>query len=294
MAGQSGHNLQILRGQRGCRLPFERPDVGNGYASAGPVTVRQMTPEEREKYGPPKIPRDRDLRRGEVAFAVEHASSLQHAARMARVSVARMKKEMARHCVAVPEEWKEAEEMPAIELTEKEYEKILPPNQNQSNPPEPDKNKPVEDLRKTRREIFKEKLTKELYLQLKEEGLTDNAVLDKVGLPRWTDLMTRMKEKWGLLNQGIKAPSLKPVAEPSRIQQVEEEAAVPGRFTIAQAIELHDDLEEDKDSIEFLLAAIKNTAVSPRVKNLLTWYRDEYQRSLQRVHEVFNTTTVEV
>jgi len=32
-------------------LPFERHDVGKGYASCGAVETRQATPEECEKYG---------------------------------------------------------------------------------------------------------------------------------------------------------------------------------------------------------------------------------------------------
>ena len=55
VAFHSGHNLKIAKRQYGCRLPFEIVDAnaGEGYAGAGPVTTRQMTEEERKRYGPP-------------------------------------------------------------------------------------------------------------------------------------------------------------------------------------------------------------------------------------------------
>lgn len=37
---------------QGIKLPFETRDAGDGYAASGECVTRQMTDEEREKYGP--------------------------------------------------------------------------------------------------------------------------------------------------------------------------------------------------------------------------------------------------
>ena len=39
----------------GCKLPFESPSVGDGYAASGECVIRQMTPAERERYGEAKV-----------------------------------------------------------------------------------------------------------------------------------------------------------------------------------------------------------------------------------------------
>lgn len=49
----STQNTKIAKSKfGGIRLPCEQRDVGNGYASSGPVITRQMTEEEIAKYGP--------------------------------------------------------------------------------------------------------------------------------------------------------------------------------------------------------------------------------------------------
>lgn len=49
------HNTKISSSRYGCRLPFETPGVGNGYAGSGPVTVYHLDPEEiMRRYGPAK------------------------------------------------------------------------------------------------------------------------------------------------------------------------------------------------------------------------------------------------
>lgn len=49
----STQNTKIAKSKfGGIRFPSEQSDVGNGYASSGPVITRQMTPEEIAKYGP--------------------------------------------------------------------------------------------------------------------------------------------------------------------------------------------------------------------------------------------------
>ena len=67
---------------------------------------------------------------------------------------------------------------------------------------------------------------------------------------------------------------------------------VPARLTIAQAIELHYDLKEDKESLDSILMAFEKSNISTRVKSMLIWHRDEYQRSLDKVYQVFTNTHV--
>ena len=46
-------NTNIPKSRLGIRLPHESPSIGDGYAASGACTVRQMTDEERERYGQP-------------------------------------------------------------------------------------------------------------------------------------------------------------------------------------------------------------------------------------------------
>lgn len=106
----SGRNTCIARSRLGeVRFPprpAEPPTEVNVYYMPMEDVIK--------KYGPPSPRRDRDLSRGQVAFAVGRAGSLKEAAMMIRVSEARMKKEMARHCIATPKEWKEAERVQIV------------------------------------------------------------------------------------------------------------------------------------------------------------------------------------
>jgi len=298
VAGQSGHNLSIAKSRLGApRFPFERSDVGDGYAGAGPVTVRQMTPDERAKYGPPEIPKDRILTRGEVVFAVEQASSLQHAARMARVSVTRMKNEMARHCVAVPGKWKEdkpMEENTQLIIEKPEYKNLGVdgnPNTTESvGQAEP------ETQPKTRREIIHERITKEQYLELKAQGMSDKKIIEIQGIPtNWLDAFGLVKRgEWGITTpKVVKNPDNPGQQEPqvSETKASEEPTQeTTGRLTIAQVVQLREELIEDLDDITRIIENIDYA--SPRVEKLLEYYRNIFQCSLDRINKVFSTTEV--
>lgn len=285
MAGQSGHNLKIAPSRYGCRLPFERSDVGDGYAGAGPLLIRKMTDEEWARYGPATVPKGRDLSRGEVAFVVENAASLAHAARMARVSEARMKKEMARHCIAVPERWKEdVNNMPAIKMTEAEAREKLPPA---------DTGQTAENARpKTRLEILMEKLPKEQYLQLKAEGLSDVKILKQVGAGQWIDLMTIVKKKWGVGGMSLRPPKAgKRVAEPEKTATAAEPQ--PG-VTVADALRIRGEITDDIECLENILNVSERAELTGRVIAMLAWYRDSYRQALARMEEAFSRTAVEL
>jgi len=61
--GQSGHKTSVGRHRLGCRLPFEKSDVGDGYAASGPVVEYKLTPDELAKYGAPAAPREHKRQR---------------------------------------------------------------------------------------------------------------------------------------------------------------------------------------------------------------------------------------
>ena len=75
--GQSGHNTHMGRHRLGCRMPFEHSDVGDGYASPGPVTVYKLSPEEiRHKYGAPAGKREFEKQRMTKGYLAERLQTL--------------------------------------------------------------------------------------------------------------------------------------------------------------------------------------------------------------------------
>jgi|GEM_PF-2819870 len=205
MSGQSGHNLRIARSRLGSpRFPFETKGAGDGYAGAGPIKTYKLNPEEiAARYGPPVPRKDRDLTRGEVKYAMESSTCLEDAARRIGVSIARIKKEMARHCIAVPEHWKEAEEMSLEE--------------------------------------FKTTLTKEKYLELKRQGLSDKKILESVGL-KYTNnqkFLTDAKKEWGVAGMIVR-PQKEQQPEPS----IQPSAGDTPENIIDQAPKVADDSDE--------------------------------------------------
>lgn len=330
MAGESGHNLRIARSRLGSpRFPFERSDVGDGYAAAGPITVRQMTPEERARYGPPVAPKDRDLGRGEAAFVVDNAASLEHAARIARVSVAKMKNEIARHCVAVPEGWKEGEtmndiqgfdnpqtsdtiEQGVIESPENKGFEVFDKTDNsyttEQDPPAFCESTSGRRFTAERIARAEKSLSREEYVRLKNEGVTDLKIKKTKGFSG--DLMVALKKKWGLEDLNLrKAPPRKASAKPPEEPKTDtvlpahtEESkealrtrAVAVGLTITQALQLRVELTEDIDSLNRILdVAQRGAELTDRVVQMLTWYRDSYRQHLERIEEVFSRTVVQL
>lgn len=98
MSTQSGHNISLSKSKFGCRFPFERPDAGDGYAASSPVTARQMTPEERAKYGPaksrPRTYTDK-ISAEKVTQALDEAESVEEAAKALNMHPQRLKLRMA-------------------------------------------------------------------------------------------------------------------------------------------------------------------------------------------------------
>ena len=106
----NSNNLSIGRSKLGApRFPFERSDAGDGYAASSPVVSRQMTPEERAKYGPVKARRqklDNRLSAEKINGALLIASSAEEAAEILQVHPQRLKLKLSELKITPP--WKEA------------------------------------------------------------------------------------------------------------------------------------------------------------------------------------------
>ncbi|RJQ25548.1 MAG: hypothetical protein C4589_11160 [Peptococcaceae bacterium] len=262
MAGQSGHNLSIRNSRRGYpRFPFERSDVGDGYAGAGPVITYWMSPEEiAARYG---VPPTKSGARKPVFFNWKRKKKIKKEDKM-EITVERNE----------------------TAVLDENYEVLR--NASQTGP----EGAQPPERPKTQREILEEKLTKESYLQYKQEGLSDDAVLIKLGLPTmWRSSLTKLKVEWGLLGMKINTPI--PVAAAAGAVREKDEPAT-ARMTIAQALELRDELGDDINDLEYLLQQAEGVSLSPRLVKMLIWYHDEYQRCLERIKEVFNSVTIAI
>ncbi|MCL6635492.1 MAG: hypothetical protein K6T29_06955 [Peptococcaceae bacterium] len=236
--GESGHNLRIAKSRLGSpRLPFEIKGVGNGYAAAGPVTVRKMTEEERARYGPP-VPVQRFKPTKEEECGMESV----------------------REYIAYVDTGVEDDAGAAPEDTEP-VESIEPTNPQSNN-----------------------RLTREEYLRLKNEGLSDRKIMGLYGM-KSTSEFYKQKKDWGLL--GLRVSQQRPTG--SQDQPKAAEALVSYELTIAQAMELRGDLHEDLHDLNRLFECV---ITSKRVIKLLSDYRDECRQKLARIEEVFARTTV--
>lgn len=192
---------------------------------------------------------------------------------------------------------KEAEEM----LTEKGLEIC------QENMPIPEKEEEsdnVVQVSKTRMEILQEKLTKEQYLTMKEEGLSDKDLLTKIDLPYWVDLLTRLKRKWNINDMGIKKeaqpglqeqPQQENNQQPDPVPQSEPRPneSRPSGLTINQALALRDELTEDIASLSRILdVADRGAELTDRVIRMLEWQRDNCRGGVDRINQAFNTMVV--
>lgn len=226
MAGQSGRNLKIAKSKLGCRLPFESVAVGDGYASAGPLMVRKMTPEEIAQYGPPRPRLEGNKFHARIVQALKVSDTPEEAAELLGMTVGKLKQYMGAN--GVHYRWPKikaeevSEDMKAVHMSEAEAVEKLPPAvleriKNDQIPGESDQNSVLSDHKaegqvppaqkakpKTRLRTLMEKLTKEQYLAMKAEGLSDAKILRKAGVGQWLDVLSIVKKKWGLEGVGLK------------------------------------------------------------------------------------------
>lgn len=131
MAGQSGRNLKIAKSRLGCRLPFESVAVGDGYASAGPLMVRKMTPEEIAQYGPPRPRLEGNKFHARIVQALKMSRSPEEAAELLGMTVGKLKQYMGAN--GVHYRWPKikaeevSEDMKAVHMSEAEAVEKLPP-----------------------------------------------------------------------------------------------------------------------------------------------------------------------
>lgn len=133
---------------------------------------------------------------------------------------------------------------------------------------------------KTRLEEAREKLSYEEYQKLKKQYLSDKQIGQMFNIR--PTVLVDLKKEWGV--------KIEPIIQ----RKKEEPAPVVSRLTIAQAIDLYDELEEDMDGLNHILAQSEQVGFSDRLIKLFTWHRDNYQVCRDRLHQVFNKTHVEV
>lgn len=65
------------------------------------------------------------------------------------------------------------------------------------------------------------------------------------------------------------------------------------KISIAKAIELHDELEEDVDGLNHVINTTKDiNQISARVQKVLTDNLEERKQRLERIHKAFNETKI--
>lgn len=131
---------------------------------------------------------------------------------------------------------------------------------------------------KTRLETARDKLSKEMYLGMKAEGLSDNQLRKQLDIA--SDIMTALKKEWGLKMNASFAPDSTGQPRPN--------------VTIAQLIDIHDELEEEVENLDWLLDQERNIQLVKSIRLLLDERRCESARRLKRIHDVFNSVTVAI
>ena len=244
MAGQSGHNLKIAQSRTGCRLPFESNE-GDGYACSSAVKVYHLTPEEvAAKYGPP-APRQlqrRHLTAGHLLDAIAASDGPEEAAELIGMPVVRFKTECTLRGIRKPQ----------YGIPRKEAENVAS------------------------WEEFNEKLTKDVYMELKKQGLSDAKILEAAGLNynTYINYLTKAKKDWGLAGLNLKAflineEILNPPQAPQpeletqpEAQQGETETPLPGHGE-----QINDDLEPIQQEVAELDDDEPGVLIIPKQKN---------------------------
>jgi hypothetical protein len=138
---------------------------------------------------------------------------------------------------------------------------------------------------KTRIEIAREKLSKEKYLELKNQGLTDLNIKSEYSIA--TDIMTVLKYEWGII--GVAKD------EPPQSERQPEPSPEPKGLTISQALQLRTETEEDLESLNRILeVAAGGAELTERVVKLLGRYRDDYRQTVERIDGALNRVVVEL
>lgn len=212
----SGHNTSIAKSRLGCRLPYESPDVGDGYAAPGPVIEYRLSPEEiAAQYGAPREIKERALTRKAINYAMEHTSSLFEAAKFLKVNKRHVVAELARYGLAIPELWKEDKAVEIVENGEVMQQDAKAAPELAPTPLEAlEQGVPLEQARRMR----PEDLTKEAAEKLLAAGVTRRLLVELYGFASCGSLYPRL-EKFGLHERKARNKKTKAESRPRQEQQ---------------------------------------------------------------------------
>lgn len=167
-------------------------------------------------------------------------------------------------------------------------------------------NEKLPDFRKTRKQIILEKLDKDGYLKLKEKGLSDEAVLEEIGINiSWKDALVSLKRKWGLVGQFNKYDLRKSKPDPEKNPAADDGATADNvkiehhqELNINDAIKRRDFLAEEVECADRLLNPdgdyYASVTLTHGIKLLLDGHRCICAQELKRIRDVFETVKVAI
>lgn len=153
-----------------------------------------------------------------------------------------------------------------------------------------------------------ELLPHEKLVEYKKQRLTDSQIMKMTGLSN-VDFY-RLKKKYGLKEFKEDTAPLKndaPAQDRVPVENKPGASPVGTRLSVAQVVIMREEVSEDLATINSLILSTRNYAisdnrlkdmptgnwaVSERVLNLLTWYRDQYEEAISRIDQAFSNTEV--
>ncbi|OPX91826.1 MAG: hypothetical protein A4E53_00643 [Pelotomaculum sp. PtaB.Bin104] len=157
---------------------------------------------------------------------------------------------------------------------------------------------PPEAPPRNRREKICELLTKEKFYEYKKQGLSNEKILEQIGLTHsWQDALSLVsRQEWGFDGRQFKVmlPTADDAGQPEPEAGKAEPAEKPipaGHMTITELVQLREELIEDLDDITRIMGSI---GVSPRIDKLLGYYRDTFQYTLDKIDHVFSITKIAI
>lgn len=162
----------------------------------------------------------------------------------------------------------------------------------------------------------RDKLSKETYLELMDQGMTDGAIAKKLNLDH--EAVKRLKREYKLTVPGQRGrqkkedvkvaaamevyPGDDKVAAEKVAEQTLKEHSEPvmtatvkaEKLSITKLLELRELLDKEIKCHEEVDDLINGLELSPGVKDILTGHWDECQNRLDRINKVFDETTVQL
>lgn len=169
------------------------------------VTTYILTPEEvAARYGPPNPRKEDSPFHARIVQAVKVSDSPEEAAGLLKTSVGQLNQYIGR--CNIPVKWDKK--------PEKEAETVEIAAENQKT-----------EKKKTRLQIAREKLTREQYLAMKKQGLSDANILRKAGIKGF-DVLSILKNQWGVQGLGLRKQPMVTLEEYQEEKRVAEAVGV--------------------------------------------------------------------